>query len=107
MDSTGHVKVSRLCSAVESVSPDWGLSPSSIRAILHPERLFSGAIEDAGIDEGDTLLSKGELLGALDARAAEKRVCREIQLHLLDVKRAFHRLNPIEGPDCTPDGFVV
>lgn len=52
----------------------------------------AGVMEVNADASGEPVLSRGEFLHALDARSSEKRVCRAVQLNLVDVKAAFYKL---------------
>jgi hypothetical protein len=93
MDSNGSVSLSTLRAAVADAALDWGLLPDTVRGLLCPEALFTGVLEVNADDSGEPALTRAEFIHALDARSAEKRVCRAVQLHLSDVKAGFYRLS--------------
>ena len=92
--SEASVPVSTVQEALEERAAEWGASPGSFAALLHPERLFTGAVAvRENLDEaGELRLTRGEVLAALDPQLPLKRVCRSVQNQLVDVKALFFQL---------------
>lgn len=106
MDSGGHVPLPRLQTAVADVAHGWGLDRETVRGLLLPEGILTGAHALTNDVSGELKLSRGEFLAALDGRAVEKRVCRTIQLHLAEVKLQFYHRAHASGIHCE-GGFEV
>lgn len=103
MDANGHVSLPKLQSAVPDLALGWGLDYQTVKGLLLPEGILTAAHTVTNDSSGELMLSRGEFLAALDARAVEKRVCRTIQLHLADVKRLFYQRANDSGIACVGD----
>jgi hypothetical protein len=108
--ASGHasIPIRAIQEALEERAAEWGAAPGSLAALLHPERLFSGAValDDWRDESGEVCLSKGEVFAALDPQVTLKRACRSVQHQLPQVKAAFARLAIAHGCAAT-DGAAA
>jgi hypothetical protein len=72
----GSTTLAELCEAMELAAGSWGLPPGAVSALLHPESLFSGAVEmESAISIGDAPLranavnAEETLIGAMVSQA--------------------------------------
>eukprot|EP00892_Ulva_mutabilis_P005280 jgi/Ulvmu1/3123/UM015_0163.1 len=100
MDHTGRVPYPKLQAAVADVARDWGLNHDTVKGLLRPEGILTAVHAVSHDASGELMLARGEFLAALDSRAVEKRVCRTIQLHLVEVKKQFYQRASSMGVTC-------
>lgn len=107
MDSNGRVPVPKLQNAVAEMASSWGLDHDTVMGLLRPEGILTAVHATSQDASGELLLARGEFLAALDARAVEKRVCRTIQLHLVEVKQHFYQQARASGVACSHEFEVL